>query len=317
MTLVLSVVAPIFLLIALGTLSAKSGYLPASTGDALSGFVFKVAVPALMFRTVATAHFGEANPLFLWLAYFAGVAPVYAAGMWIGRRMAGTDRRGAVIAGVSASFSNLIFVGVPMTERAFGREGLDTLALLLAIHLPTMMLVSTLLLEHAGLGDARDRGETASFSPRRVVGQVMRNLSRNALVAGLALGALCRWTGLSLEGPHGEVVRLVAGTAGPTALFALGMSMVRYPVGGNLAAPLALSALALLVQPLVVYAIGSALLPPLWLGVAVAAAACPVGVNAFLFATHFRTGERLAAAVIVLSTLLAALTLTGWLALLR
>ncbi|WP_294640766.1 AEC family transporter [uncultured Aureimonas sp.] len=315
MTLVLSVVAPIFILIALGTLSAKSGYLPSSTGDALSGFVFKVAVPALMFRTVATADFGGANPLLLWIAYFAGVAPVYAAGMWIGRRLAGTDQRGAVIAGVSASFSNLIFVGVPMTERAFGREGLDVLALLLAIHLPTMMLVSTLLLERAALGDARDGGEAASFSPRRVVGQVARNLSRNALVVGLALGALWRWTGLPLNGPHGEVVRLVAGTAGPTALFALGMSMVRFSVGSDRSVPLVLTALSLLVQPLIVYAIGVALLPPLWLAVAVAGAACPVGVNAYLFATFFRTGERLAASVIVLSTLLSALTLTGWLAL--
>ncbi len=231
--------------------------------------------------------------------------------MWIGRRWAGTDRRGAVIAGVSASFSNLIFVGVPMTERAFGREGLDVLALILAIHLPTMMLVSTLLLEHAGLGDARDRGEEASFSARRVVRQVVRNLSRNALVIGLACGALWRWTGLPLDGPHGEVVRLVAGTAGPTALFALGISMVRYPVSGSLAAPLGLAGLALLAQPFVVYTVGAALLPPLWLSVAVAAAACPVGVNAFLFATHFRTGERLAASVIVLSTLLAAITLTA------
>ncbi|WP_279481838.1 AEC family transporter [Aureimonas sp. SK2] len=317
MTLVLSVVAPIFLLIALGTISARSGYLPGSTGDALSGFVFKVAVPALMFRTVATADFGEANPALLWIAYFAGVAPVYALGMWIGRRLGRTDRRGAVIAGVSASFSNLIFVGVPMTERAFGREGLDALALLLAIHLPTMMLVSTLLLERAALSDAREAGQEASFSAARVVRQVARNLLRNALVLGLAGGALWRWTGLPLDGPHGEVVRLVAGTAGPTALFALGMSMVRYPVSGNLATPLALTSLALLLQPLIVYLVGSALLPPLWLSVAVAAAACPVGVNAFLFATHFRTGERLAAGVIVLSTLLAALTLTGWLALLH
>ncbi len=44
-------------------------------------------------------------------------------------------------------------------------------------------------------------------------------------------------------------------------------------------------------------------------------AACPVGVNAYLFATYFRTGEGLAASVIVVSTVLSAATMTVWLAL--
>ncbi|WP_062204222.1 AEC family transporter [Aureimonas sp. AU12] len=316
MTFVLSVIAPIFILIALGTTVAKLKLLPAPTGDALSGFVFLLAVPALMFRTVATADFGEANPVYLWIAYFAGVVPVYAGGMILARKIAGTDRRGAVIAGVSASFSNLIFVGIPVVERAFGREGLDALALIIAIHLPTMMTVSTLLLERAAARDARESGNTAGPTPsiRRTLGQVGRNLSRNALVIGLALGFVWRLSGLPLEGPHGEVVRLLAATAGPLALVALGLSLPRYRIRGALFVPGLIAGLALIVQPLVVFLVGWTLLPPLWLAVAVTAAACPVGVNAYLFATYFKTGESLAAAVILVTTIVSAVTLTGWLA---
>ncbi|WP_182085117.1 AEC family transporter [Aureimonas sp. ME7] len=318
MLLVLTIVAPIFTLIALGTIAVQLRYLPASIGDALSTFVFRIAVPALLFRTVATADFGGADPLILWLAYFSGVAPIYAAGMIVARRFTGADRRAAVIAGVSASFSNLIFVGIPVTEQAFGRPGLDALALILAIHTPVMMLVSTLLLERAALGDAREGGAEGAFSPAKVIGEVARNLSRNAIVVGLALGALWRLTGLPLNGLHGEVIRLVAETAGPLALFALGMSLPRYRIAGQLRVPGVLTVLTLLVQPSIVWAVGTLLaLPPLWLSVAVVGAACPIGVNAYLFSTHFRAGERLAASVILVSTVASAVTLTGWLALMH
>ena len=45
-------VAPIFILILVGWTLARTGFLKASVGDGLGEFVFKVAVPMLMFRTL-------------------------------------------------------------------------------------------------------------------------------------------------------------------------------------------------------------------------------------------------------------------------
>lgn len=317
MLLALTVVAPIFALIALGTASVRLKLLPQLSAEALTGFVFTVAVPALMFRTVATADFGDTSPVLLWISYFAGVVPAFALGMLAARRLAGADRRGAVIGGVAGSFANLIFVGIPVVQSALGPEGLNVLALILAVHLPTMMTASTLLLEHAAFADARDgRGEAREPSLRRTLKQVGRNLARNPLVIGILAGLLWRLTGLPVSGPFGEVVRLLAGTAGPLALFALGMSLTRYRLGGTWGATALVTATTLVVQPLVALGIGSLLLPPFWTAVAVLGAASPVGVNAYLFATYFRTGEGLSASVIVVSTVASALTLPLWLALL-
>lgn len=314
MGLVLSIVAPIFLLIALGAAIGKLRLLPEATGDALTSFVFLIAVPVLLFRTVATARFGDTSPWLLWASYFAGIVPLYAAGILIGGRVAGLDRRGAVIAGVSASFANLLFVGIPVAERAFGREGLDVLSLILSVHMPTMMAASTLLLERAAAVDARETGAgAAKASPLRALAQVGRNLSRSPLAICIAIGFLWRLTGLPLAGPFDEVTRLLAQTAGPLALVALGLSLPRYKLRGALAAPLLITSLTLVAQPLVVLGVGYFLLPPLWLGVAVVAAASPVGVNAYLFARFFRTGEQLAASTILLSTVGSAATLTLWL----
>ena len=53
-------------------------------------------------------------------------------------------------------------------------------------------------------------------------------------------------------------------------------------------------------------------MPASWAKVAVLAAACPTGVNAYLVAARFKTGEALASNAITLSTALAAVTISMW-----
>ena len=73
---------------------------------------------------------------------------------------------------------------------------------------------------------------------------------------------------------------------------------------------------ALIVQPVAVLGVGALLLPREWLALTVAMAACPSGVNAYLFATYFRSGEGIAATTIIMTTALSAVSLTVWLLLL-
>lgn len=52
-------VLPIFVLILTGWLIVRLGYLKPAVGEALGDFVFRVAVPVLLFRTIAEADFKE------------------------------------------------------------------------------------------------------------------------------------------------------------------------------------------------------------------------------------------------------------------
>ena len=312
-TTIVSIIVPIFGLIAIGYLAARLRYFSSSTVDGLSAFVLGIATPTLLFRTVATAQFGAGNALSLWLAYFAGVIVVAAIAVVLARRMGGADRRTSVIAGVSASYANLVLVGIPTIERVYGREGLDVLSLLLAVHLPLMITVSTLLVERAAMRDALDGAAGhGAFSNRAALRRSWDSLSRNALVIGILAGIAWRSFGLPVSGIFGEIVGSVAGTAGPLALIVLGLSLPRYKLGRTLGLPAILTVLALLVQPGVVFLVGAPFLPPVWLGVAVLAAAGPSGVNAYVLAAHFKCGEQLAATVTVTTTVASAATLGFW-----
>jgi malonate transporter len=64
----------VFALIAIGFGPAAGVRLIRSeTGDGLSDFVFTIAVPLLLFRTIATASFDHGAPWALWLTYFTAV----------------------------------------------------------------------------------------------------------------------------------------------------------------------------------------------------------------------------------------------------
>ena len=112
------------------------------------------------------------------------------------------------------------------------------------------------------------------------------------------------------------MARLIGSTAGPVSLFAMGMSLTRYGLRGDLFSAIVVSVLSLTLMPAIVYTLGVAMLPPLWLKVAVLTAACPAGINSYLFAVYFKSNEKLAATTIVVSTLISVVSISVWLTIL-
>jgi hypothetical protein len=309
MSAIVSDVLPIFLLILIGWLIVSAGVLTAEVGEAMSEFVFKIAVPLLLFQTIAEADFHGASPFRLWFAYFAGVAVAWAAGHLIATRLFGRDRRIGVLAGVSSAFANNIFVGLPLVERAVGAEGVVAMSILLAVHLPVMMIAGTMLMEQA---ERRETG-AAARGAGQIMLQVARNLVYNPLVLGLAAGAAVHFTGLRLPGTLSTVADEIAGIAGPAALISLGMALRQYGVSGNLRLACLTSAVKLLLLPAGVltasYLLG---LNPAWRAAIVLTSSVPTGVNAWLIANRFGVGHGLAASTITLTTALGVISVSLW-----
>ncbi|MEE9314488.1 MAG: AEC family transporter, partial [Rhizobiaceae bacterium] len=284
MDAIINIVLPIFFLIGLGFFIARSGYLSEAAGDGLADFVIKVAVPILLTRSIATAQFNDVNPWAFVGVYLTGIVAAWIGGTLVITYIFKRGYRASVIAGVSAAFSNLVLLGIPLVERAYGGAGLQILFFLVALHLPIMMTLSTFMMEYAV------RADGVEDSPLNVTGiakTLIRNLSSNPIIIGIFIGILWRFSGFGVGGLVGDVMDLVARTTGPLALLSLGMGLIKYGIKGNLLPAICLAAISLMVMPAVVYFVGSYVLPlpPLWLKIAVLLAACPTGINAYLFAT--------------------------------
>lgn len=298
----------VFGLVAFGYLAGVTGYMRAEIGDALSEFAVGVAVPLLLFRTIISADFHGAAPWPFWGAYFSAVIVAWTVGHLVMTGPFGRDGRAGVVGGVSAAFSNLVLLGIPFTLGVFGKEGFEVLSLLISVHLPTMLMASIILFEVFG----RDRSE--AFRPLPVVMTFLRKLAVNPLVIGILVGWAWRLTGLPLPRLASHFVDALAGVAAPVALFAMGLGLRKFGVSGSIGPALALSAVKLGLMPAV--ALGFALLfglPPLSAKVLVAAAALPSGVNSYLIAVQFGTGQALASSQITVATALAVATSAFWL----
>ena len=124
-------VLPVFLMIFIGWLIVATRYLKPEAGIALSEFVFKLAVPVLIFRTLAQADFHGAFPVRLWIAYFSGVAVTWTVGHVIASRLFRTDQRTATVTGVpklvadqlSAIAGPAALVSLGMAMRRYGAGG--------------------------------------------------------------------------------------------------------------------------------------------------------------------------------------------------
>ena len=308
MSTLIETVLFVFGLVALGYLAGLTGYLKAEAGEAIAEFAVGVAMPVLLFRTMVEVDFHGAAPLSLWAVYFAAVAVTWSAGHLVTTRVFGRDARAGVVGGVSSAFSNLVLLGIPFISGIFGRQGVEVLSLLVSVHLPTMMMASVILFEMFG------RSGDGEVHPLRVIQSFLRKVFVNPLIVGILAGLLWRVTGLPMPALGARLVDALAGIAGPVALFAMGLGLRRFGVSGNVRPALALSALKLFLMPALVLALVWVFgLPPLTAKVAVVAAAFPAGVNSYLIATQFGTGQALASNQMTISTACAVVSTAFWL----
>jgi len=308
---VATIVFPVFGLIGVGYLISWSRILDDSRGEALSDFVFVVAIPLLILRILATADFAGTSAWRLWLVFFSAFALSWALGTILIRQLFARDARAGLVAGLAASYGNTTLVGIPLVLAAYGTAGAVPMALIVAVQLPAVMTVVALLMRRA---ERRDDVDTADTGRPTIAAAVAKTVLFNPIVIGLAAGGLWRLSGVPFAGLPADLISRLADVAGTLALFAMGMSLRRYGVRRNVGAGLVLTLVKLLVMPALVLLLARAIdLPPVAARVMVIAAACPTGVTPFLVAGQFRTGEALASNTITVSTILAVASVAFWL----
>ncbi len=243
---------PVFAVIGLGYFCAWTRVFSARAADGLSDYVFVVAIPLMIIRTFIEAKLPEGSPWGYWIAYFLGVAVVWAVGQTISAYLFHRRLREAVIHGFASSQSNVVLLGIPLVLSAYGEAGAVPLFLLIAVHLPLMMIAATVMIEG---------GEAGLSAP--ALKRFGWNMATNPILIGFFIGMLARYADVSLGGVPKTVIDMIAASAVPCALFALGLALHRYGIAGDLTLSVVISALKLMLLPLVVWLLVALRLPAL------------------------------------------------------
>ncbi len=307
---VLLIVSPVFGIVALGYGAVRSGLFDETAERGLGGFVFNFAIPCLLFRSTATTEWPEASAIQLLLAYYGPSLLVMALAM--GAAYAVFMRRGKALGVIAmgSTFSNSVLLGLPLILTAYGDEGATPVLLLIAFDAVILMSITAVILEVLSGSE-----EGLKALPGRVARGLLTNPIVMALVAGLAYGAV----GWPIPRPIDSVMENMGMAATACALFAMGASLARFGVVGRHVESAWTAGLKLALHPLLVWltAVHVFDLDRVWAEVVTLIAACPAGVNVYLFAQRYDAAIRLATTHVFVSSVASVVTLSFLLALFR
>lgn len=311
---ILNVTIPFFALVVLGYFAARGRLLPEAAIPGLNAYVLYFALPCLLFRLGASMPFRQLiDPALIGIYVLSALIVV---GFTVSITLKRVGLKNAAFGALVAAFPNSGFMGVPLLVALFGDAASGPV---IGTMLVDLLLTSTLCL---ALAQAHDRRADSAWPV--VVLRALRGAATNPQPWAIALGALAAATSLQLPGPAAQVVKMLADSASPVALFTIGAVLwragqhahTRTPVAAYLPAAL----IKLFVHPALVGGVGLALraagvnVPTFGLTMLVLVAALPSASNVSLLAERYGADNGRVARIIMASTVLAfaSFTLVAW-----
>ena len=304
MQAILAVTVPFFALVLAGWLAARRGLLPASAIPGLNAYVLYFALPCLLLRFgMGTPVLELLNPWLLAIYLLCALLIVcFTIATSLNSRIGLKD---ASFGALVAAFPNTGFMGVPLLVALLGPTAAGpAICSILADLFVTSSLCIALSQLHAPQQGAR-------LAALRAV----RGALANPLPWSIALGAALSAAGLRLSGPIETVVRMLADSASPVALFSIGAVLWRAGLQTQhhtrLIDYLPVALIKLFLHPLLVLVVGAAAqqlgapVSAFQLMVLTLVAALPSASNAALLAERFGADSGRVARIIMSSTLLA------------
>jgi len=300
MMLLLEIVLPIFVLIGLGYASARKKWVSDEGLRGLSDFVFRLAMPCLIFNGATSPHQGGGATA---LAFFTGCLAAYALAMLVARFVLRMKLGEAGTFGLNAAFGNTAMIGIPLVLAFYGEAGLAQLLAIVGLHSLILLPIGTIVGEIAQSGRA---------PVLKILKSTLVSVSQNPIVIAVTLGFVVYQAQIPVPEAARRFLQMTGLAAAPTALFCLGATLVAFDARRDWPSALLCSALKLLCMPLLVWLVGRAIgLPPLQMAVALLAAAMPTGANAFFLSRRYNAGAERSGATVLLSTLLSVFTVAA------
>ena len=297
----------VFLLIVLGYALAAFTPWAREAGKPLSTFVFNVSLPALLFTiTSKPAH---TTPSWKVVgAYFGGCFAVFVVGRLVAQPFTELDGAGKSLLAVGGIFSNNVLLGIPLTQAFLGPAALPAVAMVLIFNAAVLWTLATASIEYA-----RGGALTARSLVRTAVGVTV-----TPLVLAILVGTCLRLFDLRTPSVIADPAELLGQSGTPLALVVLGIGLQRYGVRNGWKVSVLITAVKLVVHPLVVWLLAIALgLSTIETLAVVLMASIATGANVYLMAEKFEVLQGPVASAIVLSTTLSVVTTPLWLALVR
>ncbi|XCP85669.1 AEC family transporter [Roseburia hominis] len=302
----LNATVPVFLMMLLGLLFRKIGWIDEVFASKMNKFVFMVPLPLLVFEDLATVDFAKAwDAKFVLFCFCVTVLSIAIAAavscLWRDRSVRGEF--------IQASYrSSAALLGIAFIQNIYGNAGMAPLMIIGSVPLYNVMAVVLL-----SFFQPEAKGIDAV-----VLKKTLKGIATNPIIIGIAAGLL--WSALGIPMPHimEKTVSSLGAVASPMGLMAMG-------------ATFDISKAFAKVKP----AVTAAFIKLVGFGIIFLPVAVRLGfrreelvailvmlgsattVSCFVMAKNMGHEGVLTSSVVMLTTMFSAFTLTGWLYILR
>ena len=300
-------ILPVFGVMVLGFLLRRRGFLTQGFCQTGNRLVFNLCLPAMLLRQIASmGGVRAADGSFLLYAFAATLAGVLA--VWLPAHFFMKDKTQVGAFAQGAFRGNTALLGAALLQSICGSQAYAPLIILAAVPVYNVLSVVVLSLE-AGGGGTLDRA--------RVLG-ALKQVARNPILLGILAGMPFALTGRSIPLPADKVLSMLGGLASPLSLLVIGAGFRWQAALENRRTTLLAALVKLVLLP-------AAALPPAaalgFRGEALVAllvmSGTPSAVSSYIMAENMGNDGVLANGIVAVTTLLSAVTLTGWIFLLR
>ena len=229
----LNATIPIFFLMVLGACFKKAGIMEGDFVDRVNQFVFKVALPVLLFEDLSNSDFLKVWDtrfvLFCFVSTLGGILLAVLLSMGLkDRRLRGEF--------IQASYrSSAALLGIAFIKNIYGDAGMAPLMIIGSVPLYNVMAVVILAFTSPG----------GAVLDRRMLGRTVVGILKNPIILGILSGMA--WSLMGLKQPQimEKTVSSLAGVATPLGLMAMGASFDLRQASQGVRAALGASAIKL------------------------------------------------------------------------
>ena len=300
---VISITAPIFIVIAIGFLIRKKNIISEDGVSLLNKLAYNIGLPSLMFLSITNYNLSDIFNVqivkVIYLAYAIFILLTILINLAI-RRSGKT--KGAII--VSSFRCNMAFVGFPIVLAAYGDLALAKASLVVAFLVPVNIIMSIIIFrfynrKEEGIG----------------VGRLLLSFVKDPLIIGVVLGILFSFFKVPVPQFLHSSLDIISAMTVAIALFSIGASFKFVHLKNDFKIVSYVSFNKLILLPLIIFVLSTFVfkVEAFDRNVMVILFATPLAVAAYIMAKELRSNYQLLASALILTTIISAITISAWL----
>lgn len=304
---VLSITAPIFIVIAIGFLIRKKNIISEDGVSLLNKLAYNIGLPSLIFLIITNYSLGDIFNVqivkVIYLTYALLILLTILINFVIKRS---GKTKGAII--VSSFRCNMAFVGFPIILAAYGDLALAKASLIVAFLIPVNIVATIIIFKFY---NRREEGMGA--------GRLLLSFVKDPMIIGVISGILFSYFRIPVPEVFHESLDIISAMTVAIALLSIGASFRFVHLKNDFKIVSYAGFNKLILLPAVAFILSTFVfkVETFDRNVMVILFATPLAVAAYIMAKELRSNHQLLASALILTTIASALTISAWLLLFK